>query len=342
MKKSALFESRDLSVLLFLSSLLLAALTVWYLFQDKSAYLTPEKALDSEAEGLIETESLDSGDGILRRYLPDESELDESDQDKSREVAGTDEQSLARNAKEESSAQEVLEQFAMENSWTEFEKRSNAGLWAEPCRQLFGDSLLDRSRLKRLGEHSGEEDVAEGVRMASDMLDFCGNIALQTELDLLDAMLAGDRSAYEAVAREREDLESALISKDDDLVRETLFEMIRGALARLDESALHFPLGKLAFGDLLQPPFPGAGSSDIYPRLIEPVSLSLLCWKLGGCPGARNPFVLRVCFSAYARSGLHCRDANSVQEALWQTLTPIEHEAYLAFLNQVISGVTAK
>jgi len=210
------------------------ALTVWYLFQDKGAYLTPEEALDSEAEGLIETESLNAGDGVLRRYLPDESELDGSDQDKSREVASTDEQSLVQGVKEKSGAQEVLEQFAMENSWTEVEKRSNAGLWAEPCRQL------------------------------------------------------------------------------------------------------------LVSGNLLQPPFPEAGLSEIYLRLIEPVSVSLICWKLGGCSGARNPFVLRVCFSAYARSGLFCRDANSVQEALWQTLTPIEHEAYLAFLNQVISGVTAK
>jgi len=342
MKKRTLFNSRHLSVLLLFSSLLLVALTVWYLFQDKGAYLTPEEALDSEAEGLIETESLNAGDGVLRRYLPDESELDGSDQDKSREVASTDEQSLVQGVKEKSGAQEVLEQFAMENSWTEVEKRSNAGLWAEPCRQLFGDSLIDRSQLNRLGEHSGEEGVAESVRLAKYMVDFCGNISLQTELDVLDAMFEGDRSAYEGVTRKREDLESAMISEDDDLVRETLFEMIRSALARLDESALHFPLGKLASGNLLQPPFPEAGLSEIYLRLIEPVSVSLICWKLGGCSGARNPFVLRVCFSAYARSGLFCRDANSVQEALWQTLTPIEHEAYLAFLNQVISGVTAK
>lgn len=231
-------------------------------------------------------------------------------------------------------ARELLDRMETEHQWTLAERRANVGIWVEPCMRVFGATNASNAT----SSLSDSDSIA--FRIQADLSTFCGDLPLQAELDILDSMLEGDRSVAEERMMRRKELEDALSIGNERLVRTVLFRSIRNALFRMDESGLHDPLWELVTRNIIDPPFPDAGSREIYLQLIEPVSVSLICWYQGGCTGTRNPFVLRVCFVAYARSGLYCQDPGSIDEAIWQTLTPIHYQAYQRFLSEVVAGLS--
>jgi hypothetical protein len=61
----------------------------------------------------------------------------------------------------------------------------------------------------------------------------------------------------------------------------------------------------------------------------------MTCDAHGGCIGERHPYVLRQCVLAAVERAAFCYRPADLEEAIYQTLTPIEYEAYRRFLAQV-------
>lgn len=79
----------------------------------------------------------------------------------------------------------------------------------------------------------------------------------------------------------------------------------------------------------------GINSPYILLSISFPAAYSLVCQQLGGCTGLDHPFIVAYCLESNATSHRLCNLPGSMSEAIYQTLTPVEHQQYLALLNWI-------
>jgi len=110
------------------------------------------------------------------------------------------------------------------------------------------------------------------------------------------------------------------------------------------EAALdHFsiPRAQVVIGELV--------TNNIYPQVEErginfwvnlyhlsfQTAFTLVCERLGGCIGVDHPFIVAYCLESTASAHKFCNLPSSMSQAIYQTLTPVEHQQYLALLNWI-------
>lgn len=75
-------------------------------------------------------------------------------------------------------------------------------------------------------------------------------------------------------------------------------------------------------------------SESILLTVSHPVTTRLICRRLNDCRGIGNPFVLKYCLTVY-QSGRICSLPNGIDEAIYQTSTPVEFNQYLDLMSWI-------
>ena len=214
---------------------------------------------------------------------------------------------------------------------------ANTKLWLEPCKtvQRASPVQLSPEELRRIGH-----DLPMKVKLGQ----FCGDLVDAVEVDLEDYVLdqleqtldggSGDLPHHWMTSEETDRLRD----QDPNTARNFVVEKLVTSLDRLDEVGVRTAL----FGflqsetELLYPPnFQGEYHALVlYNYVFNDVATALLCTELAGCQGADHPLVIRTCIEAYQRT-LGCVAPRDILDAIYQAQTPVEHEVFWQFLNQV-------
>lgn len=114
-----------------------------------------------------------------------------------------------------------------------------------------------------------------------------------------------------------------------------LMRELRIALDRFDESkAQGIIMTVIDRGLHEQIAVNGTTSESILLTASHQVTTRLICRRLNDCRGIGNPFVLKYCLTVY-QSGRICSLPNGIDEAIYQTLTPVEFNQYLGLLSWI-------
>ncbi|QOC21832.1 hypothetical protein IC757_12430 [Wenzhouxiangella sp. AB-CW3] len=128
-----------------------------------------------------------------------------------------------------------------------------------------------------------------------------------------------------------------------DRAREQVMRELDQALSRLDEGSVYAALASLILpeAELIAPPIAGDdGSYQFYWDAHWLVTVALICREVGGCRGEQHPMVLRQCAVGMPRN-TGCYEPVDIFDAIYQTTTPVEHTAFSAFYEQVVSMLSA-
>jgi hypothetical protein len=111
---------------------------------------------------------------------------------------------------------------------------------------------------------------------------------------------------------------------------EVAFEPLRNAIRNFDELKTQAAIFNL-IGSGLYPQIEETGprSKWFLDGLSFPLANALLCQRLDGCRGPAHPFVVKYCLMEYQNRYRVCDFPNSIEDAIYQTLTPVEFENYL-------------
>jgi len=230
----------------------------------------------------------------------------------------------------------TLETISSEHGWSESALIENKSLWnnfACDAVRNYADSPMSADELARV-----DARMLAGKRLAT----ICRNLSDEAELATLDSFLGdgvSDNVNRTAVANDiKETLES--LSREEAL-REAGSE-IRAALERNDEALVQEIVSLLAFDEGVLNSFLDSELNYLpaYQNVIQEVASSLMCEWNGGCTGNFHPYVLRQCVRRNFGVGAFCYRPNNIEQAIYQTLTPLEFAAYNAFLNQVRAHLT--
>lgn len=225
----------------------------------------------------------------------------------------------------------TLETMSAEHGWSERALIENKSLWdhlACDAVRNYADSPMSAGELARV-----DARMLAGKRLAT----ICRNLSDEVELATLDSFLGdgvSDNVNRTAVANDiKETLES--LSREEAL-REAGSE-IRAALERNDEALVQEIVLLLAFDEGVLNSFLDSELNYLpaYQNVIQEVVSSLMCEWNGGCTGNFHPYVLRQCVRRNFGVGSFCYQPQNIEQAIYQTLTPLEFAAYNAFLNQV-------
>jgi len=229
----------------------------------------------------------------------------------------------------------ILEGMSLEHGWSERTLFENKALWEPACEVVkdYADTPMNADELARL----------DARMLASKRLGaICRYLYDEVELALLDAFLGdgvNDDANQAAVERE---IKSALeFSSREEAMRLAGLE-ITAALKRDDEALVHRIISMLAFDDDVLNPFLNSKLNYLpaYRNVTREVTSALMCEWNGGCIGDLHPYVLRQCVNKFSEVGAFCHRPENIEQAVYQTLTPLEFAAYNSFLNQLRSHLT--
>jgi hypothetical protein len=288
----------------------------------------PDASRAGPGRSPLDTRQRDSGDS---RRLGDRAE-------------GSRGQAASRNAEDEKAADvdraaavwtrsETLSQALMEvadfNDWSENDVLQNANLWYRACRSVEHAPSLERSVEEMAG---GDARLVMRMRLRA----YCRHFADETELSILDRYLETLENGYTESFDVRRDLEALASTRSSAEVLDEARRRIDEALRRRNEALLVSILGFLTSGGYLEPLFTAqADYGSAYLNVVREVAATMTCDAHGGCIGERHPYVLRQCVLAAVERAAFCYRPADLEEAIYQTLTPIEYEAYRRFLAQV-------
>ena len=230
----------------------------------------------------------------------------------------------------------TLETISSEHDWSERALIENKSLWnnfACDAVRNYADSAMSADELARV-----DARMLASKRLAT----ICRNLSDETELATLDSFLGdgvNDNANRAAVANDtKRTLES--FSREEAL-REAGSE-IKSALERNDEALVQEIVSLLAFDEGVLNSFLDSELNYLpaYQNVIQEVVSSLMCEWNGGCTGTFHPYVLRQCVRRNFGVGAFCYQPKNIEQAIYQTLTPLEFAAYNAFLNQVRAHLT--
>ena len=114
-----------------------------------------------------------------------------------------------------------------------------------------------------------------------------------------------------------------------DGVFDEAFERLRIALRNLDESKVEAAVFSI-LGSGLVPLAEerGPASSWALPLYTHPLTHALICQRTDGCRGSSHPYVVKFCVIEYDARHRFCDDPDGIDEAIYQTSTPLEYATY--------------
>ena len=84
----------------------------------------------------------------------------------------------------------------------------------------------------------------------------------------------------------------------------------------------------------------GPGSEWALVMLSVPLSTALLCRRLDGCRGPAHPHVVKYCLLEYGKRNRLCDSPSGIEDAIYQTLTPVEFNNYLQLYGWLTSQLS--
>lgn len=130
-----------------------------------------------------------------------------------------------------------------------------------------------------------------------------------------------------------------LVETKKDFAQQELVSHLHHALLNFDEAQVFHALSFL-IGPQLGAIAPNVSErpvplSEQYVLVLPSLTLALMCHYHGGCPGLGHPLVLRTCVEAYRARGIGCIQPNDIFEAIYQTMTPVEHMHFLHLFEEI-------
>lgn len=236
---------------------------------------------------------------------------------------------------------EIFDEAMSLYGWTERELRGNQAQWGHYCEQVepYADKSIDIEKLSRM--LPGAQTL---VNFASVCGDFVEDVELQ-ERDLASSRPEETVSPLEHQdwIRERKRIREMHQAGAIEDARELAIQRLDHALRRLDENDVHGALGDMIIGgaELISPPIADDQATyGYYLAVMTSVGSALICSELGGCRGEQHPMVLRQCVSSIERNQ-GCYQPENIIDAIYQTHTPVEYMAFIAFYDQVTSLLAA-
>lgn len=111
---------------------------------------------------------------------------------------------------------------------------------------------------------------------------------------------------------------------------EAAFDPLRKAIRNLDEDKTRASIsGIIRSGLYPQIEETGPRSKWAFFMLDFPLAHALLCQRMDGCRGPAHPYVVKYCLLEYKFRDRYCDMPNSIDDAIYQTLTPVEFDGYL-------------
>lgn len=122
---------------------------------------------------------------------------------------------------------------------------------------------------------------------------------------------------------------------------EAAFKPLLDAIRNLDEDKTRASIGEIV-------------RSGLYPRIEETgqttqwvlymldfaLAHALLCQRMDGCIGPAHPYIVKYCLTEYKFRNRYCDSPNSIDDAIYQTLTPVEFQNYLQFYSWMTFQLT--
>jgi len=234
------------------------------------------------------------------------------------------------NDDQEMSIPATLESMALEHGWSERTLLVNKALWGPVCdaAKSYADSPMNADDLARI-----DARMLAGKKLVA----ICRYLSDEVELAALDAFLDNSVTDDTNRAAIKRELETALeLSSSEEAMRLAGTE-IRAALERDDEALVQSIISLLALDEDVLDPFLDSELNYLpaYLNVTGEVASTLMCEWNGGCRGDLHPYVLRQCANRYLEVGAFCYHPGTIEQAIYQTLTPLEFAAYNAFVNQV-------
>lgn len=231
----------------------------------------------------------------------------------------------------------TLETISSEHGWSDRALIENKSIWNNfACNAVrnYADSPMSADELARV-----DARMLASKRLAT----ICRNLSDETELPTLNSFLGDGVSDNANRASIANDIKRTLKSfSREEALREAGSE-IRSALERNDEALIQEIVSLLAFDEGVLDSFLDSELNYLpaYQNVIQEVVSSLMCEWNGGCTGTFHPYVLRQCVRRNFGVGAFCYQPKNIEQAIYQTLTPLEFAAYNAFVNQVRAHLTS-
>lgn len=222
-------------------------------------------------------------------------------------------------------ATDALQSIAAWSDMSAKDLQQNALRWKEACRHVrmptgvFPIELETESYRSALEEFesfcSGIESFkaanAPRIESAADVDEI---------FDRIDSAIASRRESWPDKI-ERLGREGAL---------EAAFDRLRTAIRNVDELQTQAAIMSLT-GSGLYPQIEETGprSEWFLDGLSFPLANALLCQRLDGCRGPAHPYVVKYCLMEHQNRNRVCDSPSSIDDAIYQTLTPVEFENYL-------------
>lgn len=289
-----------------------------------------EDQLSEEHDGLSDAGSSDDGPVAGDSASPQRIEnAGDRSADKGPEVSG----SLVDVQDPDLPIEAHLERAAARHSWSDAELRGNRSVWEWGCE--VAEEHLSRSDATVSELLRGDARSAYKRRLEI----ICDDLLMNLNLDKANSSLDGASWGDEESGRAVDEVRSLATSGFREAALERLGSELAAALDREDEFTVSRLVLTAALQSLMEPLVdPGKGNYDLLYGNVHPeVTAALMCRRGGGCTGAWHPFILRQCVRRGMGRGAFCLRPQTFDEAVYQTLTPLEFEAYQRFLAQLKS-----
>lgn len=222
-------------------------------------------------------------------------------------------------------AAEALESIARRSGMSRSELRQNAIFWKQACSQVrvpsgdFPPSLATEQYRPAL---QAFEDFCRGIQ------DYQNFDLYEMEIAEIDAVFDRIEEAMDAPPPESWPEKIDRLGRDAAL--EEAFESLGVALRALNESKTQSAMMGLIRSELFpQDQETGPRSHWALMDLAFPLTQALMCQRTDGCSGSSHPYVVRYCLLVYQGQRRLCDAPNSMDDAIFQTLTPVEYDNYL-------------
>lgn len=213
-------------------------------------------------------------------------------------------------------------------AWSEMSPRDvqqNARAWKQACEQV-----------RTPKGHFPPMLETESFRTALEEFEsFCSGIEKFEAIDAPSLESAEDvDELFDRIERARVSEPESWSDKIERLGREgaleAAFDRLESAIRNLNEDKTRGSIRAII-------------SSGLYPQIEEtgpesrwtlsmlefPLAHALLCQRMDGCTGTTHPYVVKYCLMEYKYRNRYCDSPNSINDAIYQTLTPVEFDSYL-------------
>lgn len=231
----------------------------------------------------------------------------------------------------------LIDRVAEHGEWDPMQTITNAAPWRVSC----------AAASKQKGPSPSGDAAPDAIGAFATRFDtFCNEFSLKQSVgsgshdsaDDIDGFLNQVSNGSWLITRQFPDWRRMLEQSGKTAVLKAAVDSLDQSLASLDEMGVASVLKFITDNGLVDPPIPddSQDTSGLYRGVIGEAAAILFCEQIGGCNGPNHPVVLRQCVIRLDR-GIGCHRPGGIHDAVHQTLTPLQHQAFLALLGQVRS-----